>query len=544
MRVEELKNLSPEALKEKIPFITDEMWVGFKFDDVRAMAKALGVQSPSSKKKGQNIEEMRMIAKGEMEPKLKKEKPGGKKKLALDQLDRLDSKFVQPQFPTQLFREAPKLLDDIAPSSDDDEKPNTTFTESAPIAPTSGETSSFEPREQTSEREKIFVSGILEVMQRDREKTYGFLRRENCDYGMEDVYVDQLISQYSLCSGDAVSGFAVRYKGSSPKLVYIEEVNGKKVALLRGMKRFEKLTADFPRERLRLETENSNDYSLRAIDLVAPLGKGQRGLIVAAPRTGKTTLLKKIATAIRTNNPETHVMVVLVDERPEEITDMRRSVDAEIYASSCDKKNANHIHLAELAIERAKRLAENKKDVVVLFDSLTRLARVYNKVSDGTGKTLSGGVEATALEKARALFAQARNFEEGGSLTILATCLVDTGSKMDDMIFEEMKAVGNMEIVLDRRLSEKRVFPAIDLYKSGTRNDNLLLCPEEVICASRIRKVLSNGNTQEETARFLNVLTRTASNAELIRTLLEKHAKRDVTGTVRAAGENTTEKRL
>ena len=360
---------------------------------------------------------------------------------------------------------------------------------------------SEEDYDDTSNDEKdvkdpLKVEGILDL----HENGYGFLRSEGYDSGDDDIYVPPVqVRRFKLKTGDFVEGLC-REKKDKEKfnaLIYVNRVNGDTVENLRNRPDFENLTPIYPRERLTLERDSKN-VSMRIMDLISPVGKGQRGLIVASPKTGKTTLLKNIANSIRKNYPDIHVIVLLIDERPEEVTDMKRSVlGADVVASTFDEMPQNHIRVAEIVIERAKRLVEHKKDVVILVDSITRLSRAYNVTSPYSGKTLSGGLDPLALNGPKRFFGAARNIEEGGSLTILATALIETGSRMDDVIFEEFKGTGNMEIKLDRNLSEQRVFPAIDLNKSGTRKDALLLTKEELFAINKIRKQLNSQENKE-----------------------------------------------
>ena len=300
-----------------------------------------------------------------------------------------------------------------------------------------------------------------------------------------------------------------------PALIFVGEVNGQSPENAYKRKNFDDLIPIFPNERLRLETV-SNEYAMRIIDLVSPIGKGQRGMIVAPPKVGKTTLLKKIANSITTNNPEVELIVLLIDERPEEVTDMKRSINGEVIYSTFDELPEHHVKVAEMVLERAKRLTEQNKDVVILLDSITRLARAYNLVVPASGRTLSGGLDPSSLHKPKRFFGAARNIENGGSLTILATALIETGSRMDDVIFEEFKGTGNMEVHLDRKLSEKRIFPAIDINKSGTRREDLLLSKEEQEAVYTLRKALSNLNTADVTEQVINLMLSTKNNQEFI----------------------------
>ncbi|MEG2381282.1 MAG: transcription termination factor Rho, partial [Oscillospiraceae bacterium] len=342
-------------------------------------------------------------------------------------------------------------------------------------------------------RRTNLMSGVLEVL----EDGYGFLRSDNYQSGDKDVYVSQnQIRRFRLRTGDFIVGNTrMQHEGERYQaLLYVQTVNGDKVDVALRRKSFDDLTPIYPTERLKLATSKT-DYAMRIIDLMAPVGKGQRGIIVAPPKAGKTTLLKNIANSITANNPETQLIVLLIDERPEEVTDMKRSINGDVIYSTFDEEPQNHAKVAEIVLERAKRLVEHKKDVVILLDSITRLARAYNLTISPTGRTLSGGLDPGALYKPKRFFGAARNIEEGGSLTILATALVETGSRMDDMIYEEFKGTGNMEIHLDRKLQEKRVFPAIDIAKSGTRKEELLLSKPELEAMWKIRKAFARQNT-------------------------------------------------
>lgn len=372
--------------------------------------------------------------------------------------------------------------------------------------------------EEKDLKDPLKVEGILDL----HENGYGFLRSEGYDSGDDDIYVPPVqVRRFKLKTGDFVEGLS-REKKDKEKfnaLIYVNRVNGDTVENLRNRPDFENLTPIYPRERLTLERDSKN-VSMRIMDLISPVGKGQRGLIVASPKTGKTTLLKNIANSIRKNYPEIHVIVLLIDERPEEVTDMKRSVlGADVVASTFDEMPQNHIRVAEIVIGRAKRLVEHKKDVVILVDSITRLSRAYNVTSPYSGKTLSGGLDPLALNGPKRFFGAARNIEEGGSLTILATALIETGSRMDDVIFEEFKGTGNMEIKLDRSLSEQRVFPAIDLNKSGTRKDELLLTKEELSAINKIRKQLNSQENKNIADQIIKMIKNTKSNQEFVKSI-------------------------
>ena len=360
--------------------------------------------------------------------------------------------------------------------------------------------------------------GILEI----HPDGYGFIRVRNCEHSEKDVYVSAIkIRKAGLRQGDMIKGIVkVAYDNKPAALLIINTVNGVPAEELRKRPRFDDLVPIYPDERLKLENARSkNDFAIREIDLIAPIGKGQRGMIVSPPKAGKTTLLKKIANSISENYPDVTLMVLLIDERPEEVTDMQRSIKGEVVYSTFDEMPEHHTKAAELLLSRAKRLVENGKDVVILMDSLTRLARAYNLTIPPTGRTLSGGIDPGALHSPKSFFGSARNIENGGSLTIIATALVDTGSRMDDVIYEEFKGTGNMEIHLDRKLSEKRIFPAIDLNRSGTRREDLLLSQDELEGVWTMRKILSSGDTESSAENLLQMLVKTSSNAEFIEQL-------------------------
>ena len=359
-----------------------------------------------------------------------------------------------------------------------------------------------------------FVEGILEVLP----DGYGFLRGENYLPTPKDVYISPVqIKRFRLDTGDKVKGIKRTPKEGEkfPALIYVGEVNGEHPEKAMKRPRFDDLTPIYPNERLKLETVPS-EYTMRLMDLLSPIGKGQRGMIVAPPKAGKTTILKKIANSITVNNPDVELIVLLIDERPEEVTDMKRSIKGDVIYSTFDEVPEHHVKVAEMVLERAKRLTEQNKDVVILLDSITRLARAYNLVIPTSGRTLSGGLDPSALHKPKRFFGAARNTEDAGSLTILATALVDTGSRMDDVIFEEFKGTGNMEVHLDRKLSEKRIFPAIDINKSGTRKEELILTKEELETVFALRKTMSNMSAQEMTEQLIDQIVTTKSNEEFL----------------------------
>src|SRR5216117_2492371 len=378
----------------------------------------------------------------------------------------------------------------------------------------------FKILQAQSEKEgHIFAEGVLEILP----DGYGFLRSPDYNYlpGPDDIYVSpSQIRKFDLKTGDTISG-QVRPPHEGEKyfaLVKIEAVNFESPDEARNKILFFNLTPVYPQERLKLETTRDN-VSSRVMDLLTPLGKGQRGLIVSPPRAGKTMLLQQVANSITTNHPEVVLMVLLIDERPEEVTDMQRSVKGEVISSTFDEPAARHVQVAEMVIEKAKRLVEHKRDVVILLDSITRLARAYNTIVPPSGKVLSGGVDSNALQRPKRFFGAARNIEEGGSLTIIATALVETGSRMDDVIFEEFKGTGNMEIILDRKLVDKRIFPAIDINRSGTRKEELLTDPVDLNRIWVLRKVLNPLSIDEAMELLLEKLRKTRNNAEFLSAL-------------------------
>jgi transcription termination factor Rho len=375
----------------------------------------------------------------------------------------------------------------------------------------------FKILQAQSEKEgHIFAEGVLEILP----DGYGFLRSPDYNYlpGPDDIYVSpSQIRKFDLKTGDTISG-QVRPPHEGEKyfaLVKIEAVNFESPDEARNKILFDNLTPLYPNERIKLETVREN-LSARVMDLLTPLGKGQRGLIVSPPRAGKTMLLQNVANSITTNHPEVVLMVLLIDERPEEVTDMQRSVKGEVISSTFDEPAARHVQVAEMVIEKAKRLVEHKRDVVILLDSITRLARAYNTIVPPSGKVLSGGVDSNALQRPKRFFGSARNIEEGGSLTIIATALIDTGSRMDDVIFEEFKGTGNSEIILERKLVDKRVFPAIDIQRSGTRKEELLIPREDLQRIWVLRKVLNPLSPVEAMELLIDKLSKTKANGDFL----------------------------
>ena len=372
-------------------------------------------------------------------------------------------------------------------------------------------------QDKENKEEPEDAEGILEVLA----DGFGFLRSENYLSGAQDIYVSPVqIRRFNLKTGDKLFGKVRKAKEGEKfrALIYVNTVNGDKPEVAMKRKSFDQLIPVYPDERLKLETTRQ-ETAMRLIDLIAPIGKGQRGMIVAPPKAGKTVLLKKIANSISLNYPDIELIVLLIDERPEEVTDMQRSINGEVIYSTFDELPEHHIKVAEMVLERTQRLVEHKKDVVILLDSITRLARAYNLTIPPTGRTLSGGLDPGALHKPKKFFGAARNIEDGGSLTILATALVETGSRMDDVIFEEFKGTGNMELHLDRRLSEKRIFPAVDIAKSGTRREDLLLEQNELEAVLNIRRQMSNQGNQDFAEKVINLLVATKNNEELVEKL-------------------------
>lgn len=384
------------------------------------------------------------------------------------------------------------------------------------------------PKEQPKKRyrpaDAVEVRGVLDVMA----DGFGFLRVENFKPSEDDIYVSPTqIRRFNLKTGDEIMGDARPSQDEdrySP-LLFVKQINGDSIDVALKRKSFERLTPIYPKEKLVLETGEKEKYASRLVDLIAPIGKGQRGMIVAPPKAGKTTLIKQIAQSIAKNYTDVELIVLLIDERPEEVTDMRRSIDGEVVYSTFDQTPENHTKCAEMVLERAMRLVEQKKDVVILMDSITRLARAYNLTVTPTGRTLSGGLDPDALIKPKKFFGAARNIEEGGSLTILATALVETGSRMDDVIFEEFKGTGNMELKLDRGLQERRIFPAIDVLKSGTRREEELLTPTQMEAVWAIRRNVNSQNTYETMARLLQFMKNTQNENEFVETILKYYKK-------------------
>ncbi len=458
--------------------------------EIRDIAKNLGVSSPTKMKKGELMTLILDISSGQVEAPAAPRRGRPKK-----------DNYIRPAKDTEINQESEK---------NEDKKPN--FQSYGKKRYNDNSTLSFAEPSAPVEVER---EGFLEI----NPDGYGFLRVKNGEFSEMDAYVPvPKIKQYGLRRGDYVKADCkVMQEGKPPAVVNVSSINGIDALKIGKRPNFDDLVPIYPDERLRLELSSKpRDYATRCIDLVAPIGKGQRGMIVSPPKAGKTTLLKMIANSISLNYPEVVLLVLLIDERPEEVTDMQRSINGEVVYSTFDELPEHHTKTAEMLLERAKRMVESGKNVVILMDSLTRLARAYNLTIPPTGRTLSGGIDPGALHLPKRFFGSARKIEDGGSLTIIATALVDTGSRMDDVIYEEFKGTGNMEIHLDRRLQEKRVFPAIDLAKSGTRKEELLLSPSELEGTWGVRKMLAVGDSVEATENLLGMLVKTTSNKEFL----------------------------
>lgn len=380
------------------------------------------------------------------------------------------------------------------------------------------------PKKRQRPQDVIEVCGVLEVLA----DGFGFLRFDNYKPGTDDIYVSPTqIRRFNLKTGDEITGDArpSQEEDKYSPLLFVKKINGDSLEVALKRTNFERLTPVYPEEKLKLETGEKEKYASRLLDIVAPIGKGQRGMIAAPPKAGKTTLIKQIAQSISKNYPDIKLIVLLIDERPEEVTDMRRSISGEVIASTFDQTPESHTKCAEMVLERAMRLVEQKKDVVILMDSITRLARAYNLTVNPTGRTLSGGLDPDALIKPKKFFGAARNIEEGGSLTILATALVETGSRMDEVIFEEFKGTGNMELKLDRGMQERRIFPAVDILKSGTRRDDKLLTKEEAEASWTIRRNTNSQNTYDTMGKILQLMKDTDNSSQFIEAIMKFYKK-------------------
>lgn len=476
-----------------------EMLEGKKITELHILAKAAGIKSVTKYKKAQLVE---MLADKE-EPQHKEEKREPQNTVHKEQNG--EPHPASGARPYRRLRAAAHR--EALPEKRNEEHPGHPAPKEAADTHSDSGVVYSDPVRRTN-----LKSGVLEVLA----DGYGFLRSDNYQSGEDDVYVPaNQIRRFNLKTGDYIVGNTrMQFEGERCEaLLYVQTVNGDKVDVSIRRPAFEDLTPIYPQERLNLGV-GEKDYAMRLMDLIAPIGKGQRGLIVAPPKAGKTTLLKSIANSISVNHPEVKLIVLLIDERPEEVTDMQRSIKGDVIYSTFDEEPQNHTKVAEIVLERAKRLVEHKQDVVILLDSLTRLARAYNLTVTPSGRTLSGGLDPGALFRPKRFFGAARNIEEGGSLTILASALIETGSRMDDVIFEEFKGTGNMELHLDRKMQERRIFPAIDIYKSGTRKEELLLSGEAREAAWRLRRAFSSQNPVSVTEHVLNTLVRTKNNQE------------------------------
>ena len=462
---------------------------------IRELGRVIGVKAPASKNKDTVIKEIISIQKRELAPETKQNK-GAPPKFKIDLSEFLvcdENSFFKPLPKIDPNNVDPKAFEDYEFKIEDDENDN------------------FGNVCRDINHGTKIIEGYLDIIN----NTFGFIRVNKFEPSKEDGYISELnIKKYNLRNGDQlkVRVYINENQENCPATKEVVEVNGLPPRTFIMHENFEELTPEFPNERF--DFSKSDKPDLRLIDLFCPIGKGQRGLIVAPPKTGKTTIIKNVAKEIEKNYPEVMLMVLLIDERPEEVTDIKKSISSEVYYSTFDENASHHVKIAEFVLNRAKRFVEIGKDVVILLDSITRLTRAYNATVENSGKTLSGGLEAQALIAPKKFFGSARNFQNEGSLTILATALVDTGSRLDEVIFEEFKGTGNMEIKLSKELSERRVFPAIDLFKSGTRRDDYLLSDEELILASKLRNILSNN--PKATELVLDIINKTKDINEFI----------------------------
>lgn len=507
----------------------DEILRSKSIADLRVIAKTLGIKSVTIMKKDDIIKKILEITKPE---ELKVEPTETKKVAPVVEATKILENVTQETLKKPRYLLSKMAIESESPKPVKEEKNarHVIKTNDPSGLPKHGHSKKASAQEaeshQQPESEEVIeidnkqnneVTGVLEVLP----DGYGFLRVDNYSYGPKDVYVaPNQIRKYGIKTGDKIFGIGKEKKENEKfqALQSVITINDDDPSKVFTRKPFESLTPIFPEERLTLES-NPKDYSTRIIDLIAPIGKGQRGMIVSPPKAGKTILLKKIANSITINYPEVDLIVLLIDERPEEVTDMQRSVRGEIVYSTFDKVPENHVKVAEMVLERAQRMVEHGKDVVILLDSITRLARAHNLTMTPTGRTLSGGLDPGALHAPKKFFGSARNIEFGGSLTVIATALVETGSRMDDVIFEEFKGTGNMELHLDRKLSEKRIFPAIDINKSGTRREELLLNKKELESIWTIRRAMSNMGTAEVTEWMIDKLVKTKNNAEFVNSI-------------------------
>lgn len=482
--------------------LSREVLINMNLLELRDLARELGVHSPTVLKKEELVDKTLALINGEAEPITKSRRGRPPKPIT-------DIKHLVGVLNENNMGEIKEKDTDKATVI----SKGTTYRIKSATPKFEEETENID--DDTSDRE-----GVLEI----HNDGYGFLRVDNYEPGEKDAYISNAqIKKFSLRRGDMVKGKVRSVRDNRyDAVIKIISVNGVSADNFRYRRNFDDLVPIYPKERLVLETSHSSgDIAIRSIDLISPIGKGQRAMIVSPPKAGKTTLLKKIAQSISENYPDVHLIVLLIDERPEEVTDMQRSIKGEVVYSTFDELPEHHTRIAELVLARAKRLVESNKDVVIVLDSLTRLARAYNLTVPPTGRTLSGGIDPGALYAPKRFFGSARNIEGGGSLTIISTTLIDTGSRMDDVIYEEFKGTGNMEVHLDRNLSEKRIFPAIDLYRSGTRKEELLLSTKELDAAYSIRKLLSKGESQEATEQLINLMVKSKDNKRFVDMLSE-----------------------
>ena len=493
--------------------MTREMYESLALSDLRAIAKQRSMKKTSSLKKSELIDAM--LLQDQIDAKAAKEareKEAGKAREAKESGEAKETKEQKPA------REKASYAQDREPADRQDRNYQQRQQRQAPRQPVRPDTPIHHKDEFAAELDSgEIANGILEVMP----DGYGFIRCENYMPGDNDIYVaPSQIRRFRLKTGDILKGnIRVRTQGEKfSALLYVKSINGYAPEEATRRFNFEDMTPIFPDERIRLEKPGAG-IAMRVMDLMCPVGKGQRGMIVSPPKAGKTTLVKEVARSIKVNNPEIHLIILLIDERPEEVTDIKEAIEGpnvEVIYSTFDELPEHHKRVSEMAIERAKRLVEHKKDVMILLDSITRLTRAYNLTEPSSGRTLSGGLDPAALHMPKRFFGAARNMREGGSLTILATALIETGSKMDDVVYEEFKGTGNMEMVLDRKLSERRIFPAIDIQKSGTRRDDLLLTPDELDAINTLRRAFNGMKSDEAVDHVLDLFAKTRTNGEFV----------------------------
>ena len=503
--------------------MTREMYESLALSDLRAIAKQRSMKKTSSLKKSELIDAM--LQQDQIDAKAAKEareKEAGKAKEAKESTEAKEA--AKEQRPARKEAPAPQQereADKAESRQQQDrnyQQPPRQQQRQAPRQPVRPDTPIHHKDEFAAELDSgEIANGILEVMP----DGYGFIRCENYMPGDNDIYVaPSQIRRFRLKTGDILKGnIRVRTQGEKfSALLYVKSINGYAPEEATRRFNFEDMTPVFPDERIRLEKPGAG-IAMRVMDLMCPVGKGQRGMIVSPPKAGKTTLVKEVARSIKVNNPEIHLIILLIDERPEEVTDIKEAIEGpnvEVIYSTFDELPEHHKRVSEMAIERAKRLVEHKKDVMILLDSITRLTRAYNLTEPSSGRTLSGGLDPAALHMPKRFFGAARNMREGGSLTILATALIETGSKMDDVVYEEFKGTGNMEMVLDRKLSERRIFPAIDIQKSGTRRDDLLLTPDELDAINTLRRAFNGMKSDEAVDHVLDLFAKTRTNGEFV----------------------------